>query len=156
MSLVFSFSSYLELKWHFQHCCWRRGLDLCFLFYQMWTELAMTLLTCFYSAGRERVWELLCLRLRLPALPSEALSPASWGWGGALHNWWCKPVSLEMWGSPGSLCNSRLCSRLETAFWFQKFWILCVCGGTIWLDCLSNLPALFKWGNRHLCVFDIQ
>lgn len=123
--------------------------------YQMQTELAMALLTCFYSVGRERVWKLLRLRLQLSAFPSEALSPASWGWGCALHNWWCKPVSLEVWGSPGSLCNSGLCSRLETAVWFQNFWVVCVCGRTKWLDCLPNLPALFKWGNRHLCIFDV-
>lgn len=83
-------------------------------------ELATALLTCFYCAGGEWVWKLLCLWLWLSAFPSEDLSPASWGWGGAVHNWWCKPVSFEMWSSSGSLCDSRLCPRLETAVCYKK------------------------------------
>ena len=33
--------------------------------------------------------------------------------------------------------------------------VLCVFGRTNWLDCLTNPTALFKWGNRHLCIFDV-
>lgn len=83
-------------------------------------KLATALLTCFLCAGREWVWKLLCLRLWLSTFPSEALSPASWGWGGTVHNGWCKPALLEMWSSSGFLRNSGLCSRLETAVCYQK------------------------------------
>lgn len=148
-SVVFSYSSGLELKWHFQHCCRRKRtvwVVLSILGIRCRLKLATALLTCFYCAGREWVWKLLRLRLWLPAFPSEALPPASWGWSGAVHNWWCKPISLEMWSSSGSLRNSGLCRRLD--FCYQKFCCECVCGRTDSPDCLTNMTALLKWVRR--------